>query len=62
MQRPQIRAVIDLVRGDRVAVTMAGQKYNFVAVDFAKGQCAGRIAVRGAHDLTPRDIQIGKLG
>ena len=57
MQRPDIGAVVHLVRGYGVAVAVAGEKYDFPPLDRAECHSAGRLAVGGPHDLPPQVLE-----
>ena len=62
LQRPQVGAVVHLVRRNGVAVAVTCQKDHFLPADAAKGECARRFAVRRARHLAVGDFKIGELG
>jgi hypothetical protein len=62
MQGPQIRAVIDLVRRNGLAVPMTGQKHNLIVVYASKSERPGRFAIGGPDNLPVRYFQAGELG
>ncbi len=61
-QGPDIGAVIDEVRRNRVAVTVTRQEYHLLFADLAEGQRCRGIAVGRSHHLLTGDVEIGKLG
>src|SRR5690606_40892188 len=51
-------SIVDLVRRERMAISMAGQKNDLLALlNATKGQRSGRQAVRCAYRLPPRHAQ-----
>jgi hypothetical protein len=61
VQRPDIRAVIDLMRRYRVSVAVAGEEYHITAADPAEGERTRRLAVRRTDHLTARHLQVRQL-
>ena len=55
LQRPQVRAVVDAVRRDRVAVAVPREEHRVAARDLAEQQRRRRLAVGRADDLAVRD-------
>ena len=53
MQRPDIGAVVDLVRRNRMAVAVPREEHHRVSAENAEGQCTRRLAVRCAHHFAP---------
>ena len=62
VQHPEVGAVIHLMRGNGMAVTMPRQKSHRLTTKLPEGHRPGRVAVRGTHHLTMRHLQIGQLG
>ena len=62
LQRPHIGLVVDLVRRNGVAIAVPRHEHDFMILDLAKGQRAGRLAVRRADHLPMGDLQICQLG
>ena len=50
------------MRRDGVAVTVARDEHDFVFLDGAESQRAGRFAIWGADHLAVGDFKIGQLG
>ena len=57
LQRPQVRAVVDPVRRNRVAVAVPGEEYRVALGDLAEQQRRRRVAVGRAHDFAVRHGQ-----
>ena len=61
-QRPDVGAVIDFVRRERVVEAVAGDKHDFMAAQFAHHQRAARQAVGRAHDAAVGNVHFGQAG
>src|SRR5437764_1188704 len=61
-ERPQVGAVVDLMRRDAVAVAVARQEYHVAIGDAAERERAGRLAVRRARSLAASDLEVAELG
>ena len=57
LQRPQIGAVIDTMRRDRVTMPMTSQEYSVLSIELSEDQRRRRLAVRRAHHFPMRDGQ-----
>jgi len=62
LERPDVRAVIDQVRRNRVAVSMTGEEDDRLVADAAEGERTGGLAVGRAHDLAALDLHVRQLG
>ena len=62
LQRPDIGAVIHLMRSDRMSVAVSCQKDHLCLTDFSERKVAGRITEWRTHHFAPRDLQIGEIG
>ncbi len=62
LQRPEVGAVVDPVRRDRVAVAVARQKDDVAAGDLAEQQRRRRLAVGRANDFAVGDGERGQAG
>jgi hypothetical protein len=60
-QRMHVGAIVHQVRGDGVAVAVAGHEDHVAAADTAEGQRAGRFAVGRAHHFAVRYVEVGQL-
>ena len=60
-ERPEIGAVIHLVRRNGVPIPVARQKSDRPATNLTKRHGTGRIAKRRAYNFTMRNIKIGQL-
>src|SRR5207302_4286544 len=61
LQRPQVGAVVDLVRRDAVGLAVARQEYDVAIGDAAEGERAGRLAVGRARSLAASDLEVSEL-
>ena len=61
-QGPDIGAVIDLVRRNRVAVAVTRQEDHFSLGDFSEGEMPGRLAERRTYHLPASNFKIGEIG
>ena len=57
LQRPQIGAVIDTMRRDRVTMPVASQEYGVLSVELSEDECSRRLSVRRAHHFPMRNRQ-----
>src|SRR5690606_14700782 len=62
LQRPEVGAVIHLVRRNRVPVAVAREKGDLAAVEPAVRDRPGRFTERRVHHLAAKDFQLGKTG
>jgi hypothetical protein len=60
-QGMHVGAVIHQMRWNRVAVAMAGKEDHILTTNATKTERTGRLAIRRAHHLAMRDIEICEL-
>jgi hypothetical protein len=61
LERPDVGAVVHLVRRDGVAVAVPREEHHFAPSDAAEGKRARRLAIRRAHDAALRHFHVAEL-